>query len=176
MTHKPQGRDKMKLKDAWKRISVDTQGNPNKHVWDDYLAKEKTVYANLLRNKTNKLEGTVAELATELKLTPTHVYAFLDGINECVDNLPDLDELEETTAVTLDIDFGRLYKQMVEYKADSLYNLPEWDGIFTPEEQKELYREQKSSHTIVRNEAKTGRNEACPCNSGKKYKKCCGAA
>ncbi len=27
----------------------------------------------------------------------------------------------------------------------------------------------------VRNEAKTGRNDPCPCGSGKKYKKCCGA-
>lgn len=27
----------------------------------------------------------------------------------------------------------------------------------------------------VRNEAKVGRNDPCPCGSGKKYKKCCGA-
>jgi preprotein translocase subunit SecA len=30
-------------------------------------------------------------------------------------------------------------------------------------------------HTIVRAEPKIGRNEPCPCGSGKKYKKCCGA-
>ncbi|MBQ8208199.1 MAG: preprotein translocase subunit SecA [Clostridia bacterium] len=29
--------------------------------------------------------------------------------------------------------------------------------------------------TVVRTEAKVGRNELCPCGSGKKYKKCCGA-
>ncbi len=29
------------------------------------------------------------------------------------------------------------------------------------------------SHTIVRNEPKTGRNDPCPCGSGKKFKKCC---
>ena len=29
---------------------------------------------------------------------------------------------------------------------------------------------------IVREEPKVGRNEPCPCGSGKKYKKCCGAA
>ncbi len=28
---------------------------------------------------------------------------------------------------------------------------------------------------IKRTEAKVGRNEPCPCGSGKKYKKCCGA-
>jgi preprotein translocase subunit SecA len=27
---------------------------------------------------------------------------------------------------------------------------------------------------IKRNEPKVGRNDACPCGSGKKYKKCCG--
>ena len=28
--------------------------------------------------------------------------------------------------------------------------------------------------TFVRQSAKVGRNDACPCGSGKKYKKCCG--
>jgi len=28
---------------------------------------------------------------------------------------------------------------------------------------------------IIRNENKVGRNDPCPCGSGKKYKKCCGA-
>ena len=30
--------------------------------------------------------------------------------------------------------------------------------------------------TVVRSEAKIGRNDPCPCGSGKKYKKCCGNA
>ena len=33
-----------------------------------------------------------------------------------------------------------------------------------------------SSGTIARENPKVGRNYPCPCNSGKKYKKCCGAA
>ncbi|MCQ2602175.1 MAG: SEC-C domain-containing protein, partial [Treponema sp.] len=28
--------------------------------------------------------------------------------------------------------------------------------------------------TVVREGAKIGRNDPCPCGSGKKYKKCCG--
>lgn len=31
------------------------------------------------------------------------------------------------------------------------------------------------SATVVRDKPKVGRNEPCPCGSGKKYKKCCGA-
>lgn len=33
---------------------------------------------------------------------------------------------------------------------------------------------QKKPKTFVRDEAKVGRNDPCPCGSGKKYKKCCG--
>jgi uncharacterized protein len=33
----------------------------------------------------------------------------------------------------------------------------------------------KAKSTIRREEAKVGRNDACPCGSGKKFKKCCGA-
>ena len=36
-------------------------------------------------------------------------------------------------------------------------------------------RPTKSKEPIVRAEAKVGRNDPCPCGSGKKYKKCCGA-
>ena len=43
----------------------------------------------------------------------------------------------------------------------------------TPEERKKLYMEQKASGTI-RKAPKVGRNEPCPCGSGKKYKHCCG--
>ena len=34
--------------------------------------------------------------------------------------------------------------------------------------------ESKEKKPVVRKEKKVGRNEACPCGSGKKYKKCCG--
>jgi len=34
----------------------------------------------------------------------------------------------------------------------------------------------RPQHTITRDSPKIGRNDPCPCGSGKKYKKCCGAA
>lgn len=34
--------------------------------------------------------------------------------------------------------------------------------------------EPKQDQTVVRSEEKVGRNDPCPCGSGKKYKKCCG--
>jgi preprotein translocase subunit SecA len=34
--------------------------------------------------------------------------------------------------------------------------------------------DQQQVQQVVRNAAKVGRNDPCPCGSGKKYKKCCG--
>ena len=165
----------MALYDSWKRIAFDTQGQAVKRVWDDYLAKEKKVYQKILSEELKLIEGTAAELSERFNLSTTLMAAFLDGIHEAVDSLPPIDEIEADTQLKLEIDFKRLYKQMVEYKAKELYNLQEWNNIFSPEEQKEYYMEQKKAHTIIRSE-KIGRNEPCPCGSGKKYKKCCGAA
>ena len=98
---------------------------------------------------------------------------FLDGINDSLKVSNPIDTFEEDTEVSLEYDPELLYKNMVEAKADWLYGLEEWNDILTPERQKELYREQKKSGTIVK-EKKIGRNDPCPCGSGKKYKFCCG--
>jgi uncharacterized protein YecA (UPF0149 family) len=157
-------------------MAFDAQGQPVKRVWDEYLAVEKRVYENILREKTTRVEGTVAELAEKFGFSNAQMCAFLDGIHEAVDGVPEIEEIEETTEIAFDIAYERLYKKMVDYKAEALYTLPEWDDIYTAEQRKQFYTEQKKSHTVVRNEAKIGRNDPCPCGSGKKYKKCCGAA
>ena len=162
----------MALHDAWKRVAFDPQGQAVKHVWDEYLAKEKKVYKEILSQKLTLIEGTMEELSSRFGLNTTHMAAFVDGIHEAVDDLPPINEIEADTAIKMEIDFKRLFKQMVEYKAKELYSLPEWNDIFAPYEQREYYMEQKKAHTIVKSE-KIGRNEPCPCGSGKKYKKCC---
>ncbi|MBG0775134.1 MAG: SEC-C domain-containing protein [Desulfovibrionaceae bacterium] len=43
------------------------------------------------------------------------------------------------------------------------------DGVMKSE------RPAPAGETVVRDAPKTGRNDPCPCGSGKKYKKCCGA-
>lgn len=35
--------------------------------------------------------------------------------------------------------------------------------------------EAAKTRTVTRDQPKVGRNDTCPCGSGKKYKKCCGA-
>ena len=39
----------------------------------------------------------------------------------------------------------------------------------------QFWRAKRPTQTIRRSGAKVGRNEPCPCGSGKKYKQCCGA-
>ena len=41
--------------------------------------------------------------------------------------------------------------------------------------QRRKRRELQEARMVVRGAAKVGRNDPCPCGSGKKYKKCCGA-
>ena len=98
---------------------------------------------------------------------------FLDGINESIKTPNDIDSLEEDSVVTVDIDLEKLYYNMVAAKADWLYNLEQWNELLSEEKRQELYRAQKKSMTIVKGK-KIGRNDPCPCGSGKKYKFCCG--
>ena len=84
-----------------------------------------------------------------------------------------IETMDEDTEVSLGFDKEKLYKNMVDARADWLYELPQWEKIFDENTRKRLYKEQKNSGTI-RKEKKIGRNDPCPCGSGKKYKKCCG--
>ena len=90
-----------------------------------------------------------------------------------VDALKDVTDLKHTAVSELEFDKEALYKNMIDAKADWLYELPQWDEIFDAETKKKLYREAKNLHT-VRNTTKVGRNDPCPCGSGRKYKQCCG--
>ena len=51
---------------------------------------------------------------------------------------------------------------------------PTEEGFMRFGQQKER-KQVKQTQQPVRAEQKVGRNELCPCGSGKKYKKCCGA-
>ena len=101
-----------------------------------------------------------------------HMTGFLDGINDSLKEPNPIDTMEEDTPVSLAFDKEKLYKNMVDSKADWLYNLPMWDDIFDPETKRALYKEQKRSGIVVVGK-KVGRNDPCPCGSGKKYKFCC---
>ncbi|MCL2396481.1 MAG: SEC-C metal-binding domain-containing protein [Defluviitaleaceae bacterium] len=166
----------MAIYEKWVQGAYDNQGNVVKKMWDTYLPLEQKIYENMLAAKDPVISGTVAQLAEKHGMTAEFIAGFLDGISGAIDIEIDMETLAEDTQVDAKVDFEALYKQMVELKADHLANLPQWDNVYTPEERQRMYKEQKASGTVVREGAKVGRNDPCPCDSGKKYKKCCGAA
>ena len=165
----------MSLLQEWRDIAY-SQENPKAEelFWNNYFEIEKGIYEQLLAEPDNVVSGTVESLAKQYNTTVMIFVGFLDGINDSLKKPNPIDEMKEDTKVSLDIDLEKLYYNMVEAKADWLYNLKAWDNLLTEERRVELYREQKASGT-VRKDKKVGRNDPCPCGSGKKYKKCCGA-
>ena len=165
----------MTLYEQWFGTAYNRDGRINEKIWDDYIPQEQKIYEYILENKVTQIKGTVGELAKRFNITPLYVLGFIDGLNDTQNPPIKLEDMTEETDVEINIDFPVLYKKMVEYKADHLYTLPQWKNIFEEAEMKHLYKEQKVSRTVVNSSPKIGRNDPCPCGSGKKYKKCCGA-
>ena len=165
----------MALLEEWQKIAYDQQADRGKlqKFWQRYFMLEKGVYEKLLTNPDEKEEGTVKELAEKYDLSIMDMTGFLDGINDSLVTPNPIDTMEEDTKVSLAFDKEKLYKNMVDAKADWLYELPQWDEIFDADTKRKLYLEQKKSGTVVVGK-KVGRNDPCPCGSGKKYKFCCG--
>ncbi len=161
--------------EQWRSIAYDQQADRNKlqRFWANYFNIEKGIYEQLLANPDEVVTGTVKELAEKYGQEVLTMVGFLDGINDSLKIPNPIETMDENTKVSLCFDKELLYKNMVDARADWLYGLPQWDAIFTPEKKKELYTEQKKSGTVVKAK-KIGRNDPCPCGSGKKYKYCCG--
>ena len=163
------------LFDQRKEIAYDEKADRGQlqRFWGTYFQIEKEIYEQLLANPEEEVKGTVKELAERYGQEVLTMVGFLDGINESLKEENPIETMDEDTVVSLAFDKEKLYKNMVAAKADWLYELPQWKDIYPEEELKRLYKEQKESGTI-RKEKKIGRNDPCPCGSGKKYKKCCG--
>jgi len=166
----------MSLYENWVQSSYDAQGNTIKRVWDVYLPLEQKIYENMLATKNPVIEGVLGELADKHGMTPEFFTGFLDGISGALSPEPEMEELDEESTVSFTVDFEALYRRMVDFKAQHLLDLPEWDNVYDAKERERLFKEQRAAKTVVREGDKIGRNDPCPCNSGKKFKKCCGAA
>ena len=165
----------MALLQEWRDYAYkfDDRTAEGQQFWLNYFNIEKGIYEKLLADKDTVVSGTVKELADKYETELQMFVGFLDGINDSLKEANPIEEMDENTQVSLDIDFEKLYYNMVGCHAEWLYNLKEWDDILTEERRKELYKESRNSTTVVKGK-KIGRNDPCPCGSGKKYKKCCG--
>ena len=167
----------MSLYTTWRSLSENhnTQEEEIK-FWEEYLKSETAIYNEILNNKKDVIEGKVSDLAASFNVSVEYMMGFIDGISESLkEDLTEdkLETIEADTQIKLEIDWEKLYYNMVAVEAHWLYNLQGWNNILSEDKRKELQKAYKSTKTVVKDE-KIGRNEPCPCGSGKKYKKCCG--
>lgn len=165
----------MSLLQQWRDIaySPEMSEEEQKTFWGKYFEFEQGVYEELLAEPETIVEGTVAELAEKYGAKSTlTMMGFLDGINDSLNVANEIEVAEEESPMKLDINHEKLFYNMVEANAEWLYTIEKWDDILPMEKRKELYKKQKASTTFVK-ETNVGRNDPCPCGSGKKYKKCC---
>ena len=137
--------------EQWRSIAYDQQADRNQlqRFWANYFNIEKGIYEQLLSNPDEVVRGTVKELAEKYGQEVLTMVGFLDGINDSLIEPNPIDTMEEDTHVSLAFDKEKLYKNMVDAKADWLYELPMWKEIFDDLTRKKLFLEQKKSGTVI---------------------------
>lgn len=165
----------MALLETWRKLAYETEMDQKNasEFWGSYFNQEKAIYEQILSDPDTVVKGTVKELAEKFGVEVLLMTGFLDGINDSLKTPNPIETMDEDTEVSLDYDKEKLYYNMVGCKADWLYELPQWDSLLDEQTRKDLYKKQKLSGTVVKGK-KIGRNDPCPCGSGKKYKQCCG--
>ena len=164
----------MSLYQEWVDLYEGQTNETFQKFWNEYSAAETKIYSQLLSAPENKYTGVVKDKAAELGVDEKIFMGFLDGINDSLKEKADIESIERDSEFSLDVDLEKLYFNMLDAKAEYLYTLPQWDEILTEEKRAEITKAYKKSKTVVK-EVRIGRNDPCPCGSGKKYKKCCGA-
>jgi hypothetical protein len=159
----------MKIYAEWKKMT-DEVGD--KEFFDEYLEKEMGAYMELLDRGDGILKGKCAELADNYGMSPAIFGGFLDGINTSLKEELPLEDLIDESVIDAEIEFEKLFYNMHAAKANWLYLLDEWDNVLSGEKRDEIKKQFHRDTQAV--SKKVGRNDPCPCGSGKKYKKCCG--
>ncbi|TYQ16127.1 UNVERIFIED_CONTAM: hypothetical protein Cloal_2630 [Acetivibrio alkalicellulosi] len=163
----------MSLYEQWKELAEKERNEKEyNEFWNSYILKEKSNYEYILKHHDDTISGKLSELSEMFNMENTYFLGFLDGINDSLVEKLNLDELTEESDIQLNIDFKTLYCNMLDAKAHWLYSLPMWDDIIPEDEREVIKKDFNRSNMAISN--KVARNSACPCGSGKKYKKCCG--
>lgn len=163
----------MNLIESWKELLENQTDETFDKFWEEYSKAEINIYSYVLENKNTLLEGTVKDLAEKFNCREVIFMGFLDGVNSSLEKELDLEKIDENTKISLDINKEKLFYNMLVANADHLFSLEQWDEVLSEDKRREIYKDFKRSK-IVHVEKGPGRNDPCPCGSGKKYKKCCG--
>lgn len=139
----------------------------------DYMGREAECYKKILESKNPVIEGTIQDLAEKNDMTAMQFVGFLDGANTSFMEAVDLEALTDDSEIKAELDWEKLLWNMHDAKAEWLYGMNEWNNIFDDEKRKQIKKDFNKSKQVIAGE-KIGRNDPCPCGSGKKYKKCCG--
>lgn len=164
----------MSLYKEWKKLIESQNEESYPRFWEEYSDAEIKIYSDILANKDTVISGTFEELQKKYEVRNLMFMGFLDGVNTSLnDDELDLDSIAPESDIKLDIDFEKLFFNMLDADADHLFSLDEWNDVLSEDDRRRIYKDYKRSK-IVHVEKKPGRNDPCPCGSGKKYKKCCG--
>ena len=163
----------MSLYEDWKDLMENQTNETVDAFWDEYCKGEMAIYTHILEHKDEHLTGKVSDLAEKFGCRPVIFEGFLDGATTSLKGEFDPEPVTEDTEIDLEFDFQKLYYNMWQADAPHLYTLDAWDKVFSEEERTAISREYKKSK-IYHAPKKPGRNDPCPCGSGKKYKNCCG--
>ena len=164
----------MTLLKEWNKLIENQTQETFDDFWKEYSEAETRIYDDILSDPEKPMEGTLGELAEKYEVRPVIFMGFLDGINESIEEKNDLTDYDLDSRVHLKIVPETLFYNMLKAEADYLYGLPQWEDILGEEKMVEIAKEYKQSRTVRRETPKVGRNDPCPCGSGKKYKHCCG--
>ena len=136
----------MALLETWRNLAYGDGLDDKKkeELWAGYFQIEKGIYEQILSNPTEVITGTVKDLAEKYNTEILIMTGFLDGINESLKGYENpIDTMEEDTEVKIEIDPEKLYYNMVEAKANWLYELPQWKEIFSEEEYEVMSADRK---------------------------------
>ncbi len=144
-------------------------------MMERYYALETEAYDRVLTAYPEVISGLAVEIAERLGFAGEMVIfvGFLDGMQTSLKQSLDIENLDDQSPVTLDLDFEKLLWNMHAAKADWLVGLSAWDRVLPADRRQEIARKYRLSRMAVRTHP--GRNDPCPCGSGKKFKRCCGS-
>ncbi|MDR0853016.1 MAG: SEC-C domain-containing protein [Clostridiales Family XIII bacterium] len=158
----------------WETLLEGQDESTFKKFWEEYCDAEIKLYTALLSDENLSMQGKFSDLVAKYEVDKILFMGFLDGIDSSLKEHLDLPKIDDDSEVNLHPDPELLYHNMLNAEAEHLYTLPEWETVLEEDTREAIYNAYRRSKTVIK-EKTPGRNDPCPCGSGKKYKKCCGA-
>lgn len=163
----------MTIYTQWKDLIENQTDETFEGFWKEYSETETRIYSEILNHPKTPLAGTFKELVARFDADPVLFMGFLDGIQtSLVESFP-LESMDDESQLSILVNPEALYLNMLIAGADYLHTLPQWDDVLSDVKRAAIIKAYKKTKIVVNN-SKTGRNDPCPCGSGKKYKHCCG--